>query len=386
MIEISQLASTIQPSGIRKFFDLVVGMKDVISLGVGEPDFDTPWNVCESAIHSIEQGFTSYTSNKGLKELRVAISHHLRHEHKIEYDPESEMLITVGVSEAFDLAIRAIINPGDEVIIPEPSFVAYGPVVTLAGGTPVFIKTEAANGYKLSPEMIGKACTKKTKAILINYPANPTGTSYTKRELEQLNNALKKHDLTVITDEVYCALSYDMPHTPWPALNGAKSKCIYLNGFSKAYAMTGWRVGYAAAPSEVIDAMTKIHQYTMMCVSTMGQIAALEAIQNGQKAVQLMVDEYKRRRQFVITSLNEMGFECNMPEGAFYAFPSIKASGMDSAEFANYLLQEEKVAVVPGTAFGPSGEGYIRISYASSMENLKEAMLRMGKVLKKTKK
>lgn len=383
MIEISRTVSTLAPSGIRKFFDMVLGMRDVISLGVGEPDFVTPWNIRETAIHSIEQGYTSYTSNKGLRELRLAITNHMRHEYKLDYNPDTEILITVGVSEALDLAIRAIINPGDEVIIPEPSYVSYGPVVTLAGGKPIFIPTHPDNEFRLVPSEIDKVCTKKTKAIILNYPVNPTGTSYTKKELERLKKVIQKNNLIVISDEIYSELSYDFKQTPWPTLKGTKSHCIYLNGLSKAYAMTGWRIGYAIGPHEIIDAMTKIHQYTMLSAPTVGQLAAMEAIQNSQTSVHEMREEYKRRRNLVVNSLNKLGLSCPMPQGAFYVFCSIKPTGLDEIEFANQLLKREKVAVVPGTAFGPKGEGYIRISYASSMENLKEAMIRIGKFLAK---
>lgn len=383
MIEISKLVSELAPSGIRKFFDLALGMRDVISLGVGEPDFPTPWDIRETAIHYIEQGYTQYTSNKGLRELRLAITNRLRHEYELDYDPDNEILITVGVSEAFDLAIRTIINPGDEVIIPEPCYVAYGPVVTLAGGKPIFIPTKFNTGFKLTPNEIDKSCTKKTKVIILGYPSNPTGASYTKTELEKLKMAIQKNNLIVISDELYSELTYDFKHTPWPTLKGAKSHCVYLNGFSKAYAMTGWRIGYAMGPKEIIDGMTKIHQYTMLSAPTMGQFAALEAIQKGQDSVIEMREEYKRRRNFVVKNLNQMGLKCNMPQGAFYIFCSIESAGLDEIEFANRLLKQHKVAVVPGTAFGTSGKGYIRISYASSMENLKEAMNHIGKFLAK---
>lgn len=382
MIEISRLVSTIPPSGIRRFFDIVLGMKDVISLGVGEPDFVTPWNIRETAIHSIEQGYTSYTSNKGLQELRQAITNHLHREYKLDYNPDTEILITVGVSEALDLAVRAIINPGDEVIIPEPCYVSYGPVVTLARGKPIFIKTHPDTGFKLNPQDVDKLCNKKTKAIILSYPANPTGTSYTKPELERLKKIIQKNNLIVISDEIYSELSYDFKHTPWPTLKGTKSHCIYLNGFSKAYAMTGWRIGYAIGPKEVISAMTKIHQYTMLSAPTIAQFAAIEAIQNGQNSVHQMCDEYKRRRNLVVNSLNRIGLKCNMPQGAFYVFCCVKSTGLTEIEFASRLLKQEKVAVVPGTAFGASGKGYIRISYASSMDNLKEAISRIGKFVK----
>lgn len=383
MKTLSKRVIELAPSGIREFFELVIGMKDVISLGVGEPDFITPWNIRETAIHSIEQGYTSYTSNKGLRELRVAITRHLHHKHNLNYDPDTEILITVGVSEAMDLAVRAIINPGDKAIIPEPCYVSYGPVASMAGGEPVYISTKRGNGFKISPKDITKVCDRKTKCIILGYPANPTGASYTRKELEALKKVMHKHNLLVISDEIYGELTYDFKHTPWPTLKGAKSRCIYLNGFSKAYAMTGWRLGYALGPRDIIDAMTKIHQYTMLCAPITSQMAAIEAIQNGADSVGEMKEEYKRRRQFVVNSLNRIGLPCNMPQGAFYVFCFIKPTGLDSVEFASRLLKTQRVAVVPGTAFGPSGKGYIRISYASSMDNLREAMLRIEKFVSK---
>ena len=376
---LSKRVIELAPSGIRQFFDLVLGMKDVISLGIGEPDFITPWNIRETAIHSIEHGYTSYTSNKGLRELRVAITRYLLHKHKLNYDPDTEILITVGVSEGMDLAVRALINPGDKVIIPEPCYVSYGPLVSLAGGIPVYISTDKANEFKISPKDITRVYDQKAKYIILGYPANPTGASYTKKELEALKNVIHKHNLTVISDEIYGELTYDFEHTPWPCLKGTKSRCIYLNGFSKAYAMTGWRIGYALGPKDIIGAMTKIHQYTMLCAPITSQMAAIEAIQNGEEAVKEMKEEYKRRRQFIVNNLNRIGLSCNMPQGAFYVFCSIKSTGLDSVEFANELLKTQRVAVVPGTAFSSSGKDYIRISYASSIDNLKEAVSRIEK-------
>ncbi len=382
-IRISRVAEEIPPSGIRVFFDLVLGMKDVISLGVGEPDFVTPWNIREKGIYSLEEGYTSYTSNKGMPELRHEISKYLKHKHNIEYDPEEEMLVTCGVSEGSDLAFRATVNYGDKVLIPEPYYVSYGPMVTLCGGHPVFIKTSPENEFKITRKDIEKHCDKKTKAIILNYPNNPTGASYTKRELKEIGKAVLKHNLVIISDEIYCDLTYDFQHTAFPTLSGMKDRTIYLNGFSKAFAMTGWRIGYACGPKEIIYAMTKIHQYTMMCVPIMSQIAGIEALKNGEKSVQEMKREYKRRREFVVSALNEIGLSCHKPEGAFYAFPSIKDTHLSSMEFSRRLLKEEKVAVVPGTAFGSSGEGYIRISYASSMDNIKEALGRIKRFLKR---
>lgn len=379
---ISKKVKDMQPSGIRVFFDLVLGMKDVISLGVGEPDFVTPWQIREAGIYSLEQGFTSYTSNKGLYKLRLGISRYLKNKYGLDYSPDDEILITVGVSEGLDLAARAIINPGDKVIIPIPSFVSYGPVVDLAGGIPVYIDTEK-QGFKLLPEILEKSIDKHTKAILLNYPVNPTGISYTKKELQGLKKVILRHNLLCISDEVYGDLTYDFAHTPFACLPNAKKNTIYLDGFSKSYAMTGWRIGYACAAKEVIAAMTKIHQYTIMCVPITAQMAACEAFITGRKSVEEMKREYARRREFVIDKLNMMGLLCAKPEGAFYAFPSIKSTGMTSMDFCQELLKEQKVAVVPGTAFGVSGEGYIRISYASSFENLKEALNRMEIFLKK---
>jgi len=381
-MKISKRVEGLAPSGIREFFDLVLGMRDIISLGVGEPDFVTPWNIRESAIYSIEQGYTSYTSNKGLKELRQELTRYLKRHYGLDYDPEEEILITVGVSEGMDLAMRAIIDPGDKVIIPEPSYVSYGPTVSLAGGKPVFIKTDVSNGFKLLPEQIKKATDKYTKALLINYPSNPTGTSYKRHELEKIKEAALGCGLMIISDEIYEDLTYDFPHTPMPALKGAKSSTIYLSGFSKGYAMTGWRLGYACGQKEIIASMTKIHQYTMLCAPIMSQMAAIEALRHGRREVESMKREYKRRRNLVVESLNKIGLPCHSPQGAFYAFPSIKATDLGSIEFAKLLLKKEKVAVVPGCAFGRAGEGFIRLSYASSIENLKEALSRIAHFLK----
>jgi aminotransferase len=377
---IAKKVEEMQPSGIRVFFDLVLGMKDVISLGVGEPDFVTPWQIREEGIYSLEQGFTSYTSNKGLYKLRLSISRHLKNKFGLDYCPDEEILITVGVSEGLDLTLRSIIEPGDKVIVPVPSYVSYGPIVELAGGSPVYVDT-TKQGFKLTPRELEKAIDKKTKAVLLNYPTNPTGVTYTKKELEALKKIILKHDLLAISDEVYGDLTYDFGHTPFATLANARANTIYLDGFSKSYAMTGWRIGYACGPKEIIAAMTKIHQYTIMCVPITSQMAACEAIATGKKSIEDMKREYKRRREFVIDRLNRMGLDCSRPEGAFYAFPSIKSTGLSSMDFCQKLLKEYKVAVVPGTAFGKCAEGYIRISYASSMENLKEALDRMEKFL-----
>jgi len=379
---ISKKVQEIQPSGIRAFFDLVLGMKGVISLGVGEPDFVTPWQIREAGIYSLEEGFTSYTSNKGLYKLRLGIAHYLKNKYGIEYCPDEEILITVGVSEAFDLALRAIINPQDKILVPTPCYVSYGPLVELAGGRAVYIDTKS-NGFKLSPKLLEDNIDKKTKALVLNYPNNPTGVSYTRKELSEINKILLKHKVLCLSDEVYGDLTYDFEHTPFPTLPKAKENTLYLNGFSKAYAMTGWRVGFACGPKEIIAAMTKIHQYTIMCVSITSQMAACEAMVTGRRSVEEMKREYKRRREFVVEGLNRIGLLCHKPEGAFYAFPSIKNSGFKCLDFAKELLKEQKVAVVPGVAFGKNLDDYIRISYASSFENLKEALIRMESFLRR---
>ena len=376
-MKISKKVEHLPPSGIREFFELVIGMKEVISLGVGEPDFTTPWNIRETAIYSIEQGYTSYTSNRGLYELRLEISRFLKSRYSLNYDPDEEILITVGVSEGFDLALRTLINPGDKVIVPEPSYVSYAPVSMLAGGKVVVLRTDKEDGFKINPEKLDKLCDRKTKVLILNYPCNPTGVSYTKGELNDIKKVVVKNDLIVISDEIYDELTYDFHHTPFAGLNGTKSRTVYLNGFSKAYAMTGWRVGFAAGPREVISGMNKIHQYTILCASIMGQIAAREALKNGAKSVEQMKNEYRRRREFIVKELCRLGLDCHRPDGAFYVFPSIKKSGLKSVEFAKKLLQKEKVAVVPGVAFGPSGEGYVRMSYATSLSNIKEAIARI---------
>ncbi len=379
---ISKKVELMKPSGIRAFFDLVLGMKDVVSLGVGEPDFVTPWEIREAGITSLEQGFTSYTSNKGLLKLRMAVNTYLKNLYGLSYSPESEILITVGVSEGVDLALRAVMNPGDKVLVPNPSYVSYGPMTELAGGIPVYIDTRK-DGFKLTPSSLKKHIDKNVKAIIFNYPANPTGVSYTKKELEALKEMLIGNKILCITDEIYCDLTYDFDHTPFPSLRGAKDYTLYLNGFSKSFAMTGWRVGYACGPEQIIAAMTKIHQYTIMCVPITSQMAACEGLHSSQQSVESMKREYKRRREFVITELNRIGLKCHMPQGAFYAFPSVKSTGMDCLTFAKKLLSEQKVAVVPGTAFGDEYTDHIRISYASAYEKLKEALRRMDAFVNK---
>lgn len=381
-MDVSKKVEHIPPSGIREFFELVIGMKDVISLGVGEPDFVTPWNICESSIFSIEKGYTSYTSNKGLYELRIQIARTLKNRNGINYDPEREVLITTGVSEGLDLAMRSILNPGDKVLIPIPYYVSYYPVTFLAGGKAVFIDTKKT-GFRLTPNLIERHMSKGVKVIVLNYPANPTGVSYSKKELLALSKVFIKHNLIVVSDEIYDELTYDFPHTPISTLKGMKERTIYLNGFSKAYAMTGWRIGFACGPSEIIGAMTKVHQYTMLCAPIMGQIGGIEALKHGSRCATEMKSEYRRRREFIVGRLNEIGLSCPKPDGAFYVFPSIKSTGMDCMKFAKRLLKEEKVAVVPGTAFGIEDKDYIRISYASKMSDLKEACLRIEHFLKR---
>ncbi|MDD5292101.1 MAG: aminotransferase class I/II-fold pyridoxal phosphate-dependent enzyme [Candidatus Omnitrophica bacterium] len=379
---ISKKVKEMAPSGIRVFFDIVLEMDDVISLGVGEPDFDTPWKVRESAIYSLEQGYTTYTSNKGLYKLRLYVSRHLKDKFGLDYDPDEEILITVGTSEGLDLSFRAILEPQDEVIIPQPSYVSYGPVVDLAGGVPVYIDTGKSR-FKLKPSDLDKACTKKTKAILLNYPSNPTGMSYTKKELKELSRVILKHNLLVISVEIYGELTYDYKHTPLATLGkNMKERVIYLNGLSKAYAMTGWRVAFACGSREIISAMTKIHQYTMLCAPTNSQVAACEALHSCADSVVEMRKEYLRRRDFVVGRLKDIGLDCVKPEGAFYVFPSVKKTGLCAMEFANRLLKKKKVAVVPGTAFGEQYQNNIRISYSYSLDHLKEALDRMESFLK----
>ncbi|WGD93776.2 aminotransferase [Bacillus subtilis] len=380
---LSDYVQQIKPSGIRKFFDLAATMEGVISLGVGEPDFVTAWNVREASILSLEQGYTSYTANAGLYSLREEISRYLSNRFDLSYSPDNELIVTVGASQALDIAIRAIVNPGEEVIIPEPCFVAYDALVSLAGGIPVHVHTTADKGFKATAADFEAAVTEKTKAILICSPSNPTGSVYSKEELNEIAEFAKKHDVIVLADEIYAELTYDEEFTSIAALPGMKERTVVISGFSKAFAMTGWRLGFAAAPSLLRDAMLKIHQYAMMCAPAMAQFAALEGLKNGMEDVEKMKKSYRRRRNLFVESLNEIGLSCHHPGGAFYAFPSIKSTGMSSEQFAEELLTQEKVAVVPGSVFGPSGEGYIRCSYATSIEQLQEALVRMKHFLHK---
>jgi len=383
---ISHQVNQLSPSGIRRFFDLIASMEGVISLGVGEPDFVTPWHICEAAIYSLEKGYTMYTSNLGMPELRQELSRYLRESYNLAYDPDKELLITVGVSEALDLAMRAILNPGDEVIMPDPCYVSYNPCVVLAGGSPIMVPTNQENNFEVRAADIAAEVTDKTKAILIGYPANPTGAVMSRDKLAQIAEVARRHRLLVISDEIYAKLVYGVEHTCFATLPEMKEDTILLGGFSKAYAMTGWRIGYAAANEEIIDSMNKIHQYTMLCAPIMGQIAAIEALRAGEASTAEMVEEYNRRRLVIVKGLNDIGLSCFEPRGAFYAFPSIKVTGMTSEEFAERLLVEEKVAVVPGTAFGECGEGYIRCCYATSLADIEEALSRMKRFVSKHKK
>jgi aminotransferase len=380
---ISQKVSAIPPSGIRRFFDLLSTMEGVISLGIGEPDFVTPWHIREAATYSLGKGYTMYTSNYGLPELRQELARYLELHYGLSYHPEREILVTVGVSEGLDLALRAILNPGDEVIIPDPCYVAYPSDITLAGGMPISIPTYEENNFVIEAKNIKTQVTKQTKAILIGYPANPTGAVMPKEELSEVAELARKYNLLVISDEIYARLVYGVNHTCFASLPGMKEQTILLGGFSKSYAMTGWRIGYIAANRQLIEAMTKIHQYTMLCAPTIAQMAAIEALKNGESEIERMVQEYDRRRRIMVKRLSEIGLSCFEPKGAFYAFPSIKATGMTSEEFAEKLLMEEKVAVVPGSAFGQYGEGFIRCCYATSLSNIEEALSRMGRFIRK---
>ncbi|MEK3889660.1 aminotransferase [Bacillus sp. FSL K6-3431] len=374
---LSETAKQIQPSGIRKFFDLASSMKDVISLGVGEPDFITPWNVRETTIASLEEGYTSYTANAGLMELRQEISAYLKRRFHASYAAEDEIIVTVGASQALDLAFRTLLNEGDEVLIVEPAFVSYASLVTMAGGTPIPISTNADNGFKVTQELMEEKITDKTKAILLCSPNNPTGTYLNAEELTEIAEVVKKHDLIVVSDEIYAELTYDEVYSSITSIEGMFERTILINGFSKGFAMTGWRLGFVAAPSEITQVMLKIHQFTTMCAPHMLQHGAIEALRNSDDIVEKMKNNYRRRRNYIVQSLNMIGLDCHTPGGAFYVFPSIKGTGLTSNEFAEQLLKQEKVAVVPGSAFGQSGEGYVRCSYATSMEQLQEAMKRI---------
>jgi aminotransferase len=382
----SQLVNKITPSGIRRFFDLVASTEDAISLGVGEPDFTTPWHIREAAIYSLEKGYTMYTSNLGIPELRQELSRYLKASHGLDYDPDSELLITVGVSEGLDLACRAILDPGDEVVMPDPCYVSYNSCVILAGGKAIMVPTDEKNNFEISAADIEANINDRTKAIMLGYPANPTGAVMPRHKLEKIAELARRNNLLIISDEIYGQLVYGMEHTCVATLPQMKDSTVLLGGFSKAYAMTGWRLGYVAASKEVIAAMFKIHQYTIMCAPTMAQVAAIEALTSGEEDVKEMVEDYNRRRLFMVKGLNKIGLPCFEPKGAFYAFPSIKSTGLTSEQFAEKLLMEEKVAVVPGTAFGQCGEGYVRCCYATSMADIEEALKRMGKFVGKHRK
>lgn len=375
--EISHTVKELEPSGIRRFFELASSMDDVISLGVGEPDFVTPWHVREASINSLEKGYTAYTANAGLPALREAIVNYMKNRFSLTYDHAREVLVTVGASQALDIALRTILNPGDEVLIIDPSFVAYAPLVTLAGGVPVRVQTTGDNGFKVTMEQLEEAVSTKTKALLICFPNNPTGTMLSKVELERIAIFVKEHNLLVLSDEIYAELSYDEEYTSYAALEGMWEHTILISGFSKGFAMTGWRLGFVMAPAYILEEMLKVHQYSLMCAPTMSQYAAIEALRTSEQDVREMKKSYKRRRNFLVKSLNEVGLTCHQPGGAFYAFPSIKSTGLSSEDFAKELLLQHKVAVVPGNVFGECGEGYIRCSYATSMEQLIEAMNRI---------
>ena len=378
---LSQLIETIEPSGIRKFFDLVSEMKDAISLGVGEPDFDTPWHIRDEGIYSLERGRTFYTSNAGLKELKEEIANYLRRRVHVDYDDRHEILVTVGGSEAIDMAMRVMLNPGEEVLIPQPSYVSYEPCTIMAGGKPVIIELKAENEFRLTPEELLEHITDKTKLLVLPFPNNPTGAIMEQKDLEAIAKVIIEKDLYVLSDEIYSELTYKEDHVSIASIPDMQERTILINGFSKAYAMTGWRLGYACGPRKIIDQITKLHQYAIMCAPTTSQYAAVEALRNGDDDVAMMREAYNQRRRYLVHAFKEMGLECFEPYGAFYIFPCIKEFGMTSEEFASRFLMEEKVAVVPGTAFGDCGEGFLRISYAYSLENLKEALGRMQKFI-----
>jgi aminotransferase len=377
----------IPKSGIREFFDIVAQEKEVISLGVGEPDFDTPWHIREAAIYSLEHGRTHYTSNLGLPELRSSICRYVNKHFGVAYDPRTEVIITVGVSEALDLALRALLNPGDEVLYHEPCYVSYGPTVTMAHGVPVPIATRAEDEFRLTAEALAAKITPKSKVLMLNFPCNPTGATQTRAELEKIARLAIDHDLIVLTDEIYSELRYDKAeHISIASIPGMRERTIFLHGFSKAFAMTGWRIGYACAPEPLTDAMMKIHQYSILCAAVMAQDAAIEALEHGAQGVEAMRKEYEARRNYIVKAFNDLGLPCHKPIGAFYIFPNIASTGLTSREFSLGLLQQKKVACVPGEAFGPSGQGFVRCCYATSLDQIKVAMERVGDFVAETKK
>ena len=380
---LSEKIVTIPPSGIRKFFDIVSEMKDAISLGVGEPDFDTPWHIREEGIYSLEKGRTFYTANAGLRDLRVEIHNYLKRRCSLNYDPDKEILVTVGGSEAIDIAMRAMLDPGDEVLVPQPSFVSYVPCAVLAGGVAVPIELEEKDEFRLTPEKLREKITPKSKILVLPFPNNPTGAVMRQEHLEEIAKIVEEHDLFVLSDEIYGELTYGEEHVSIASIPGMRERTVLINGFSKAFAMTGWRLGYACAPEIILKQMLKIHQFAIMCAPTTSQYAAIDAMKNSDEDVRHMRESYDQRRRYLLHAFEEMGLECFEPLGAFYAFPSIKRFGMTSDECANRLLQEEKVAVVPGTAFGDSGEGYLRVSYAYSLKSLKEALGRIERFVKR---
>ena len=380
---LSQTITTIPPSGIRKFFDIVSEMKDAISLGVGEPDFDTPWHIREEGIFSLEKGQTFYTSNAGLKELKIEICNYLERRFHVSYDFADECMVTVGGSEAIDIALRAMLDPGDEVLIPQPSYVSYPPCTVLAGGVPVSIQLEEKDQFRLTKEKLLASITPKTKVLILPFPNNPTGSIMELEDLKEIAEVIEEHDLYVISDEIYSELTYTGNHVTIASLPGMKERTVLINGFSKSYAMTGWRLGYACAPKVILQQMLKIHQFAIMCAPTTSQYAAVEALRNGDEDVAEMREAYDERRKYLVKAFNDIGMDCYEPQGAFYVFPCIKRFGMSSDEFALKLLEEEKVAVVPGTAFGDCGEGYLRVSYAYSLKNLKKAMERIERFAKR---
>ncbi len=380
--KLNKTVRDMKPSGIRKFFDVVATMPDAISLGVGEPDFVTPWHIRDAGIYSLEKGHTYYTSNSGLMELREEICRYLERRFGLKYDSKTETLITVGGSEAIDLAVRALVSPGEEVLIPEPSFVCYNPCVQMAGGVPVPIVTKAEDNFKLTAEALKAAITDKTKMLVLPYPNNPTGAIMTKEDLQPIVDVLKNTDIFVLSDEIYAELTYGAKHVSIASFDEMKERTILISGFSKAFAMTGWRLGYACGHPDIIKAITKIHQYAIMCTPTTSQYAAIEAMKNGDNDIAAMVSEYNYRRKVIVEAFNEIGLECFEPQGAFYVFPSIKSTGLSSNDFCETLLREQKVAVVPGSAFGESGEGFIRCSYAYSIDAINQAVERIDKFLK----
>ncbi len=387
MIDYSKILNTsvknIKPSGIRKFFDIAEQMDDVISLGVGEPDFPTPWHIRSEGIRSLEQGKTRYTSNHGLLKMREEIAKLIDRKYGVSYDPASEILVTVGGSEAIDGAIRAIVEPGDEVIIPQPSYVCYEPITVLAGGLPVIIETKAENEFRITPEELKAVITPKTKALILPYPCNPTGAVMRRADLEAIAEVLRGTDIMVISDEIYAELTFGgEKHTCFAAIEGMRERTIVVNGFSKAYSMTGWRMGYACGPSEILSQITKIHQFAIMCAPTTSQFAAIEALKNGDDDIARMVEEYDMRRRIIVDGFNKLGLTCREPLGAFYAFPCIESTGMSSEDFCEKLLYSKKVAIVPGTAFGRGGEGFVRASYCYSVDHIKTAIERIGEFLK----